>query len=127
HAPDADDMGAVLLVLDDAAAGQLVALLAMLAAALTIALPGDRGVAAALTTDAAAGQDHVDRTETVLHAMRVMLNAAGVHQETALCRAPPLRRLPDRALGYAGHFGGAPRRPLLDMLGVLFEAGGMLR
>ena len=48
----------------------------------------------------------------VLHAVRVVLDAAGVQQEAGLRRAPPLGRLPDRPLGDAGHLGRPPRRPL---------------
>ena len=50
-APDVGDVPAVLGVLDVAAAGELVALLAVLAAALAVALAGDRRVAAARPAD----------------------------------------------------------------------------
>ena len=54
---------AVLRVLDVAAAGKLVALLAVLAAALAVALAGDRRVAAARPADPARGQHDVDRAQ----------------------------------------------------------------
>ena len=60
-APDRGDVGAVLGVVDVARAGELVALLAVLAPALAVALAGDRGVAAALAADPARSQHDVDR------------------------------------------------------------------
>src|SRR6185369_15920580 len=50
-APHFRDIGAVFGVLDVALARELVALLAVLAAALAVALAGDRSVAAALPAD----------------------------------------------------------------------------
>ncbi len=117
----------MLRVGDVAAAGELIALLAVLASALAVALAGDGGVAAAGPPDAAGGEDHVDRTEDVLYAVAVVLDAARVQQKAAPRRAPPLRRLPDRALGDARHFRRAPRRPVADVLGDLVETDGVFR
>ncbi len=91
-APHLGDVGAVLRVLDVAAAGQLIALLAVFASALAVALAGDGGVAAALAADAAGRQHHVDGAETVLDAVRVMLDAAGVQEEAASAPCPTTRR-----------------------------------
>src|SRR5690606_6092720 len=99
HVPDFGHVGAVLWVGEVSTAGELVALLAVLSASLAVGLPGDGGVAAMLSADAARGQHHVDGAQHVLHAVRVMLDAAGVHQKTGGCRAPPLGRLADGALG----------------------------
>src|SRR5207302_4625522 len=112
-------LGAVLRVADVAGAGELVALLAVLPAALAVALPGDGRIAAIGPADASGGEDDVDGAQAVLHAVRVVLDAAGVQQEARPGRAPQLRRLADRLLGDAGHLGRAPRRPLLDVLGQL--------
>jgi hypothetical protein len=92
-APDLGDVGAVDRVGDIAPAGQLVALLPVLAAALAVGLAGDGAVAAPLAPDTPGGQHHVDRAEHVLHAVRMVLDPAGVHEEAGLGRAPPFRRL----------------------------------
>ena len=62
-APDVGDVPAMLGVLDVAAAGELVALLAVLAAALAVALAGDRRVAAARPADPPRRQHDVDRRQ----------------------------------------------------------------
>src|SRR5262249_7212834 len=116
NAPNSGDVGAVLVILDVAAAGQLVALLAMLAPALAVALSRDGRVAAAFAADPARRQYEVDGAQDVLHAVAVVLDAAGVHQETGLRRTPPFRRQPDRPLGDTRDLRGALRRPLLDVL-----------
>ena len=119
-------MGAVLRVVDVAAAGQLVALLAVLAAALAVGLAGDGGVAAALAADSARRQHHVDGAKAVLDAVAVVLDAAGVQEEARRRRAPQLRRPPDGALGDPRHLGGAARRPVADLLRHLVETDGVL-
>ena len=125
-APDTGDVGAVFGVFDVAHTGKLVALLAVFAAALAVGLSGDGAVAAALAADAPGGQYHVDRPEHVLHALAVMLDAASVHQKTGFGGAPPLGGLANGRLADAGHFGGAPRRPLLDVFGHLVETAGVI-
>ena len=67
-------------VVDVAPAGELVATLAVLATALTVALAGDGAVAAAGPADAARRQYKIDVTENILDALRVMLDAASVEQ-----------------------------------------------
>src|SRR5690606_36657324 len=86
--PDPGDVCAVLGVVNVAGAGELVALLAVLASALPVGLSGDRRVPAALATDPTRCKNHVDRAEHILHAMAVVLNAAGVHEETGAGGAP---------------------------------------
>ena len=68
-APDLGDVLAVLGLADVAAAGKLVALLAVLAPALAVALAGDGRVAAVGPADPARGQDHVDGAQAVLDAV----------------------------------------------------------
>src|SRR5690606_5350263 len=70
--PDPGDMGAGRRIRQLAAAGELVALLAVFAPALTVALAGDRGVAAELAADASRGEHDVDRAEYVLDPMARM-------------------------------------------------------
>ena len=55
-----------------------------------------------------------------------MLDAARVHEEARLRRAPHSAACADRLLRDAGHLGGAPRRPLLHVLGDRFEADRVL-
>ena len=89
-----------------ACAGQLVALLAVFAAALPVALTGDGGVTAVFAADASRSQHDIDRAHDVLHAVAVVFDAARVHEETGAGCAPPFGRLPDAFFGDAGHFGG---------------------
>ena len=58
----------------------------------------------------------------VLHAVRVVLDAAGVKEEAGLRRAPPLGGLHQCALRHAGHLRGPRQRPLAAVLGDLLEA-----
>ena len=73
--------------------GKLIALLAVLAAALAVGLADDGAVAALRLADAAGREHEVDRAERVLHAVRVVLDAARVKEEAGLRRAPPFGRL----------------------------------
>ena len=94
-APDARHVLARRGIGDRALAGELVALLAVLAAALAVALAGDHDAARALAADVAGGQAQVDHGEAVLDALRLVLDAAGVqrHRAVGLARtsAPPSR------------------------------------
>ena len=90
-APDAGDVLAMLGVADVAPAGQLIALLPVLAAALAVGLADDRAVAALRLADAAGGEHEVDRAERVLHAVRVVLDAARVEEEAASSPCPTIR------------------------------------
>ena len=105
--------------------GQLIALLAVLAAALAVGLADDRAVAALRLADAAGREHEVDRAERVLHAVGVVLDAARVEQEARLRGAPQLGGLAERALGHAGDLRGARERPLLAVLGDRVEADGV--
>ena len=77
-APHLGHMGAMLRVGQIAAAGKLVALLAMFAPALAIGLAGNRGIAAAFAANPAGGEHDVDRAQHILDAMAVMLDATRV-------------------------------------------------
>src|SRR6185295_4013008 len=79
-APALGDDATVLGVLDVAPARQLVAALAVLAAALPVALPRDHRVARAGLPDLARRQAEVDAGQAVLDALRVVLDAARVDQ-----------------------------------------------
>src|ERR1019366_2490471 len=109
-----------------APSGKLVALLSVLASALSVALPDDGSITAIRLSDAAGGEHDVDRGEAVLDAVRMVLDSSRVHEETRLGRSPQFRRRANRLLGDPGHLGRAARRPLRDMLRDRFEAGGVL-
>ena len=117
--PHRGDVGAVLGVGDVAVARQLVALVAVLAAALAVALTGDRRHAATRLAELAGGQPEVDRRDDVVDALGVLLDAAGVEQHPRGRRAPPLGRLLDPRRRHAGDAGSPapvssrrlPRRP----------------
>ena len=86
---------------DVAVAGQLVALVAVLPAALSVALAGDRRDAASRLAELAGGETEVDRREHVVDALRVVLDAPSVEQHAGRGRAPPLGRLLDPRRGDA--------------------------
>ena len=107
--PHLRDRGPVLGVGDVAVAGQLIALVAVLAAALAVALPGDRRDPAARFAELAGGQPEVDRREHVVDTLGVLLDAAGVQHHPRRRRAPQFRGLLDPRRRDAGD-PGRPRR-----------------
>ena len=117
--------GPVLGVGDVAVAGELVALVAVLAAALAVALAGDRRHAAARLAELAGRQTEVDRGEHVVDALGVLLDAAGVQQHPGRRRAPPLGGLLDARRGHAGDLGRPRRGHVGDRGGGLVEADGV--
>ena len=118
-APDLGDVGAMFRLGDVASAGELIALLTVLASALTVALAGDRRIAAAGPADAPRSENHVDRPEDVLDAVAVMLDAARVQQKArpAPCPTTPppagstARRCPSFPPCAAASSRGHARRP----------------
>src|SRR5579884_2039190 len=89
-APNLGDILAMLRVLDVAVAGKLIALVAVLAPALTVALAGNRSIAAAGPPDASSRQHQVNAGEDIFHALRMVFDAARMEQEAGLCRPPHL-------------------------------------
>src|SRR5581483_11384333 len=100
-APDFRDVFAIRFDRDVAHAGQLFRLLSVLAPALAVALAGDCAVRTTRTADAARREHEIDRGEAVLHAVRVMLDAARVHEKARLRFAPQLGGGANRFLGDA--------------------------
>ena len=98
---------------DVAVARELVAFVAVLAAALAVALAGDRRDAAPGLAELARGQAEVDRREHVLDALGVLLDTAGVEQHAGRRRAPPLGGLLD-ARGRHARDAGRPLRRHVD-------------
>ena len=92
-APDLADVLAMFGIFDVAVAGKLVALVSVLASALSVALAGDGGVAAIRLADAARGEHEIDAGQHVLDALALVLNAARVQQKTGLRLAPTIRQL----------------------------------
>src|SRR5262249_9337305 len=106
-APHRRHVGAVLRVLDVAAARKLIALLSVLPAALAVALSRDRRVPAVRPADAPRRQHEVDGAEDVLHAVTRVLDAPRVHEKARAGGAAPPCALADSALRDAGDVGGA--------------------
>ncbi len=75
-APDRRDLGAMPGIVDLAIAGKLVGLLAVLAAALPVALPGQAAIAAARLAGLAQRQRQIDEGEHIVDAMALLLGAA---------------------------------------------------
>ncbi len=86
-APDAGDVLARGRVVDHPVAGQLVGLLAVLAPALAVALPGEAAVAGARRARHPEREGHVDPGEHGVGAGAVLLGAAGgQHHDLGACR-----------------------------------------
>ena len=85
-APHAGDVRASGRVGDLAVAGQLVALLAVLATALAVALPGERAVSRAGDPDEPQDEREVDRRGRGVGAVDVLLDAATGEDERAATR-----------------------------------------
>jgi hypothetical protein len=98
----------------------------MFAATLTVGLSGDSCIATVFAADAPAGKNDVDRPKDILNPVRTVLDPAGMHQETALRSAPPLRGLANLWLGNACHLRGFRGRPLFDVFSDLIKAYRML-
>src|SRR3546814_15227504 len=92
-------------------AGELVALLAVLATALTVALAGDRAVAGARAADVARGQAQVDGRHRVAGAHHLVLHPACVADHRLVGPAVDLGGAPDVGGRSAAHPGGPPGRP----------------
>src|SRR5260370_1668645 len=71
---------------------QLIALLPVLAATLSVSLARDHGCSAALTADVAGGESEIDDCEAVLHALGLVLRAAGVKCDRAVGLGEPAPR-----------------------------------
>ena len=74
--PDASDVPAMFGIADVAPARKLIALLAVFAAALAVGLADDRAVAALRFANPAGGEHQVDRAQSILNAVGVVLDAA---------------------------------------------------
>src|SRR5688572_6072859 len=102
NAPDTTDVFAVLWVLDVPVARKLIALVPVLASALSVPLARDGGVTAVRLADATGRQHEIDAGQHVLDALALMFNAARVQQKTGFGRPPPFRGLQDFLLHNAG-------------------------
>jgi hypothetical protein len=94
-------VGAVLGVGDVAVAGELVALVAVLASALAVALSGDRGDTTAGFAELAGGEPEVDRGEHVVDALGLLLDATGVQHHPG--RAVPHHSAASSMRAGSGH------------------------
>ncbi len=78
-------------------AGQLIALLTVLAATLPIALAGDHHAARTLASEVAGREIQVEHRQAVLDAFGMMLDAARMDAHRAIGLADPMRGLLDIA------------------------------
>ena len=123
--PNLGHLGTVLGVGDVAVAGQLVALVAVLASALAVALTGDRRNTAARFAELAGGEPEVDRREHVVDTFGVLLDAPGVQHHPGRRGAPQLCSLLDAGCRHAGDAGRPGRRHVGDGGGSLVEVQGV--
>ena len=107
--------------------GQLIALLAVLAAALAVALAGDHHAAGALAAEVAGREAQVDHREAVLDALRLVLDAARVHAHRAIGLADPVRGLLDCSGGTPVICAARPGSQACDRVRDRVEAGGVRR
>src|SRR5215831_7444585 len=89
--------------------GQLVGLLPVFAAALTISLAGDRPVTAAGGSDFSRGQDQIYVRKNVVDAVTVVFDATRMHNHGGLCASIELRGFDNSIRGHAGNFRGDMR------------------
>ena len=124
-APDLGDGCPCGRIVDAAVSGELIGLLAVLAAPLAVALTGNRAVAAVRLSDAAESERQVDVGQGVVHALRLLLGASRRQNHRPFCRPEQPRGLDDRVFGHAGELldavrpvrrrdPAAPRRILLS-------------
>ena len=109
NTPHLGDMLARRRIVDRSLAGQLVALLAVLAAALPVALAGDHRGAAAFPPDVSGGQRDVDHGQTVLHALGMMFQSARVHRDGLVRLGKPVGGFLDGLRRHARHLRGLLR------------------
>ena len=95
HAPHRRNVAARVRIGDRARAGQLIAFLAVLAAALAVALPGDHHAARSLAAEVAGRQEQIQHREAVLDPLRMVLDPARVEPHRAVRFTDPVRRLVD--------------------------------
>src|SRR5262245_19564201 len=91
HTPDAGDVCARRRVGEAALARELVALLPVLAAALAITLAGDHDGVCAFASDIAGGECDRHDSLAVFYTLRLVLQAARVHQHGSPRLANPVR------------------------------------
>src|SRR5262249_51267042 len=86
-APNARNIFPVFGIEHRSVTRQLVSLLSVFAAALPIALAGDRAISATAAADLAGGKNDVDIAQDVIGAVRMMFDAASVHDHARLSPA----------------------------------------
>src|SRR5262249_20219 len=125
--PELGDEPAMFRLGDVAAAGKLVASLAMFAPALAVALAGQGTVTAARSPNAARRQPQVNVAQDILDALRVMLDTTRVEQHRGLSRPPNFRRLYDVARRNARDAFGERRRVFFDEVPYSVEVMRVVR
>src|SRR5262245_30367621 len=102
-------MPATRRIVDRSLARKLIALLAVLTAALTVALARDHRAAGSLAAEVAGRQTKVDDCRAVLDALGVMLEPARVQGNGTLGLREHVSGALDSLGGHAGMFGDANR------------------
>src|SRR5215204_6222886 len=95
---------------DRTLAGKLIRFLTMLASALAVTLAGDRAVTAAGRAYVACSQNQVDVGEDVIDTVRVMFNAASMHQYGCFRAAVESSSVDDFLCGHTAELCGDIRR-----------------
>src|SRR5690348_6884167 len=90
--------------------GKLILFLAVLASTLTVALTGDCSVTTAGRADLAGREDEIDVREHVVDAVRVMFDAASVHQHGCFGAAVQSSSFDDLVCGHTADLRDDVRR-----------------
>src|SRR6185369_1679792 len=98
----------------------------MLPSPLPVRLTGNRRIAAGLASDPAGSEHDIDRSQAVLYAMAVVLDAAGMHEKAGLCGPPPFRGLSNYAFGNSRYLRRSLWNPLSHGGADIVEANRML-
>src|SRR5262245_65857060 len=94
----------MLRIPDVARARQLITLLSLFAPTLSVALPGDHGVATAFPPDTAGGDHQIDSGHAVLYTLGVVFNSPRMQEETTARGSPALGCFDDHAGRQVGNF-----------------------
>src|SRR5262249_20759468 len=124
-APGSGDVLAVRVHLDQPVTGELVGLLPVLAAALSVSLSGEAAVAGTGIPDLPEREREVDEREDGIDALALLLRPAAGEEHRRTGREPP-RGQPQRRLGNAGELFDARRVVLQDRAADGVEPGGPL-
>ena len=122
NAPDFRRMSARFGIADRTLAGKLVALLAVLASALAVALPGDHGAAGTFPSDVAGREAQVNQRQTVFNAFRLVLDSARMQHNGAVSFGKEVSGAFNGFGRYSALLSGSTRVPGANRFRYLFES-----